>query len=144
MQGWEAIYTLSVWRPQPSNTNLQKERRESENSNKQNGSEQLRPLKKYWPCYENLPVPHHWMGDDRSTETLWGKKSPMVLRGSAPRRHISLPISFVIFILLVQTHLSGTVFLKSWTPRSNFLWALCIQTGWRKRNNFLCKRITRE
>ena len=33
MQGWEkAIYTLSLQRPQPQNTNLQKERRGMGNS----------------------------------------------------------------------------------------------------------------
>ena len=36
MQGWErAIYTLSVQRPQPHNTNLLKKRRERENSRRQ-------------------------------------------------------------------------------------------------------------
>ena len=36
MHGWErAINTLSVWRPQPHNTNSQNERREKENSRRQ-------------------------------------------------------------------------------------------------------------
>ena len=52
--------------------------------------------------------------------------------------------SFIIFILLVQRQLSGTVSLKSWTPQSNVLRPLCIHTDWRKRNKFICKRITRE
>ena len=37
----KAINTLSVWRPQPRNTNPQNERRERENSRRQKGSEQL-------------------------------------------------------------------------------------------------------
>ena len=42
MRRWErAIYTLLVQRPQPHNTNQQKEIRERENSRKQNGREQL-------------------------------------------------------------------------------------------------------
>ena len=42
MQGWErAINTLLVRRPQPHNTNQQKERRERENSRRQKVSEQL-------------------------------------------------------------------------------------------------------
>ena len=36
MQAWKrAIYTISVQRPQSHNANLQKERRESENSRRQ-------------------------------------------------------------------------------------------------------------
>ena len=42
MQGWErAINTLSVRRPQPHNTNPYNEIRESENSRRQNVSQQL-------------------------------------------------------------------------------------------------------
>ena len=42
MQGWErAINTLSVRRPQPHNTNPWKERKERENSRRQEVSEQL-------------------------------------------------------------------------------------------------------
>ena len=45
------IYTLSVRRPQPHNTNLQTERREREKEKKKiAGIEQLRPIIKHWPC----------------------------------------------------------------------------------------------
>ena len=45
------IYTLSVRRPKPHNTNLQTERREREKDQKTIVRiEQLRPIKKHWPC----------------------------------------------------------------------------------------------
>ena len=40
------------------------------------------------------------------------------------------------FLLLVPRRLSGTVSLMNWTQRANFLRPMCLQTSWRKRNNF--------
>ena len=57
MQGWErAIYTLSVQRTKSHNTNPLKERRERVNSRRQNGSEQLRPVKNTWIALTRLDL----------------------------------------------------------------------------------------
>ena len=51
------MYTLSVRRPQPHNTNLKTERREREKEYKTIvGIEQLRPMKKHWASSRNPPV----------------------------------------------------------------------------------------
>ena len=96
MQGWErAIYTLSVQRPQSHNTNLQKERRERENSRIQRGSRQLRPIKK---TLVPLLKPASPINEYRIRKIVqqwhWeGNKSPAILRGFAARRRTSIPMS---------------------------------------------------
>ena len=108
------MYTISVRRPQPHNTNLQTERREREKEQKTIvGIEQLRPIKKHGPAFETrqshtieyaaskiLPEGHRK-----------GNKSPAVLQGSAARLCISVsmytyalsqPVAKVLAYLHVQ------------------------------------------
>ena len=62
----KVIYTLSVSRPQPHNTNLSKEKRERENSRRQKEIEQLRQIKKHWHCSIVNPPFHAMAGSARS------------------------------------------------------------------------------
>ena len=75
MQGLErVIYTQSVQRPQPHITNYRKKEEKGKNIRRQNGTEQLWPIKRHWPCYCNPPVPYRRIEgeQDRSTGTLRG------------------------------------------------------------------------
>ena len=79
LQGWKlAIYTLPVQRPQPRNTNPQKERKEWEHSRRQKGSEQLEPHHRIHMVGKIVPQRHEN-----------GNKNAAVLRVSAARMSMS-------------------------------------------------------
>ena len=81
--------------PSPTIPTYRQIEEKRKNSRRQKGIEQLRPLKKNWICSWNSPVPHHRIQDQRDCtgQGHWERnKGPGVLRGSAARRRISMPM----------------------------------------------------
>ena len=94
MQGWEReIDTLTVRRPQPHTTNLQRKRRERENSWLKR-REQLGQQKGIGPALETCQCHTIEYGVNQIIPERYseGNKSPAVLRGSAAGRRISIPM----------------------------------------------------
>ena len=95
MQGREReIDTLSAGIPQPHTTNLERKRRERENSSRQKRREQLCQQKGIGPALESRQSHSIEYGVYQIVpEKYWeGNKSPVVLRGSAAGRGISIPM----------------------------------------------------
>ena len=89
LQGWERVMnTLSVRRPQPHNTNPYNERIEREISRER----AARPIKRHCPCSLKSHIIEYWVIKIVPQKYLQGNKSPVVLRGAAARRRISIPL----------------------------------------------------
>ena len=98
MQGWERVtYTLSVRRPQPHNTNLYRQKEKGKNSRRLYivGIKQLMAIKKsIGPALETSQSHTIEYGVSKIVlEGHWEKnKSHAVLRGSAAKRRINIPM----------------------------------------------------
>ena len=77
--------------PSPTIPTCRQKEEKNKNSKRLVGIEQLKPIKKHWPCSSNLPVLHHWIWgqQNHSRGTLRGEQKSC---GSAARRRLSIPM----------------------------------------------------
>ena len=96
MQGWERVITISVRRPPaPQYKPINRKKRMGKIvEDYVLRIEQRRLIKSIGPALETRQFPHHRIRgqQDRSRGTPRGNISPDILRGSAARRCISVPM----------------------------------------------------